>query len=91
MSDFGKMIKNEARMAAVEYLASHTYNIVLKSLGLPESAIADAEARGLEAIGLQALAGSDPAMSDHVSAEVRDALADLLDGAREMREAAQKL
>lgn len=89
MTELGKLIKQEARLAAVEYLVSHTYNIVLKSLGLPEETIAEAEERGLLAIGLETIVTSDPALSDHVSAEVRDALADLLAGAREMRAAGE--
>lgn len=89
MTELGKLIKQEARLAAVEYLTSHTYNMVLKSLRLPEATIAEAEEQGLTAIGLQPIVTKDPALSDHVSAEVRDALADLLAGAREMRAAGE--
>ena len=84
-----KEIKRETRLLALEYMVSHTYNMVLKFVGVSEEAIAAAEAEGLSAIGLQKLVDRDPALSDHVSAEMRDAIEDLMLGAREMRAMAQ--
>ncbi len=79
-------IAHAAKQAALEFFVCHIYNIVLKSLHLPEQTISEAESRGLENIGLTTFAGTDPAMSDHMSAEIRDALASLMLAAREMRE-----
>jgi hypothetical protein len=84
-----KEIKRETRLLALEYMASHTYNMVLKLVGASEEAISIAESEGLSAIGLQRLVDRDPAMSDHMSAELRDAIEDLMRGAREMRAMAQ--
>ena len=88
--EFGKKIKESARLLALEYLTCHTYNIVLRMSGADEGLIRKMEEDGLLTIGLQPLVTRDPALSDHVSAEMRDALADLLADAREMREAARK-
>jgi len=84
-------IKDGARLIALEYMICHVYNIVLRSTRLPEDAISESERRGLDLIGLTTFAGTDPAMSDHMSAEIRDALADLMRSAREMREAAARI
>ena len=85
-----KELKQEARMQAVEYMACHTYNMLLKLIGAQEEAIQAAESEGLNAIGLQQIVKRDPALSDHVSAEMRDAIGDLLIAAKEMRDMAKK-
>lgn len=82
-------IKETAKRLATEYMVCHVYNMILKLVQASESQIEEMESQGLKAIGLQPIVTSDPAISDHVSAEMRDALEDLLVAAKEMRATAK--
>lgn len=82
-------LRNEARQLAAEYMICHTYNLLMKLLGVSEADIRAAEQNGLQAISLQPIVTRDAALSDHVSAMMAEAIEDLQTAAKEMRERAK--
>ena len=82
-------VEAEARLAALEGLATTLYNMVLTVAGLSDDQIASLDKTLLDNAARAAISRFDPAMSDHVSAEVHRALERLLDGAREFRQFAR--
>ncbi|WP_143748237.1 hypothetical protein [Mesorhizobium carmichaelinearum] len=79
-------VKQEMRLLAIEYMLMEIYNLVLVSSDTPEPVVEGFEQRLLENVDrITSVVADDPAMADHAAAELRDALADLMTGARQMR------
>lgn len=79
-------IELHARLAAIEHLTCFTYNMMLANLPIP---LGEAEISTLEDVfkdkGQPTIGISDPAMSDHVHAEISAAQERLLGLARDLR------
>ena len=78
-------VKQEMRLLAIEYMLMEIYNLVLVASDTPEPVVEGFEQRLLENADRITSVVPDPAKADHAAAELRDALADLITGARQMR------
>lgn len=81
-----EQIEAEARIAALEGMVTLLYNVVLTASGLSDEQIAALDQRFLDSAALATISKLDPAMSDHVSDEVRQKTRRLLEGARTLRQ-----
>lgn len=79
------LVRQEARLLAIENMVMHVYNSLLMMHNVSEDDIEKIKRHSLELAEQNTFDNVDPVMSDHASAELRDALANLLNEAKEMR------
>lgn len=83
--DAQKEIEVDARLYAVEMMAVVAYNMAVDLTRIDERSLAEAEKDAATDTGLLTSGITDPAMSDHISAERQAALERLQTVARRMR------
>lgn len=83
--DGEKVIEIEARLFALEMMTVVAYNMAVNLAQLDEKELAEAEKDASTDTGLLTSGITDPAMSDHISAERQIALERLQEVARRLR------
>jgi hypothetical protein len=81
-----EQLKLEARLTAIEYMIGHAYSRILVMLKTTDEQMDQMEAQAKLSLGQTTLPGVDPAMADHFSAEIQEAIEHLLLVTREMRD-----
>lgn len=77
-------VKNEMRIAAMEYLLCQLWTNLLRMAGVTEQKFDESSQAMLAALKTQTFAGLAPEWSDLAAAELEDAVARLVDMQREM-------
>lgn len=88
-----KDIEIEARLVALEFLVGQLFRIHYDQMGFSDEQIAD-EHRKMRDFGSTMLSvegAGDPAMTDHMTAEINDAIQVVLKGVEDYRKAFKRL
>jgi hypothetical protein len=80
-----EQIKFQARLVALETLVVRTYNLAMASGGFTREQMDGADQMILDGTAQAASGKFDPVMSDHIAAEVHDAMQTLLNLAKVIR------
>lgn len=84
-----KEIEIEARLVALEFLVGQLFRIHYDQLGFSDEQVAD-QRRKMRNFGSRMLSvegASDPAMTDHMTAEINDHIEVILKGVEDFRKA----
>ena len=76
----------EVRLLALEYMAAHTLSVVYRLAGITPTVADIASDRGYERLMLETIPGNhDPALADHITAELASAIDALMRSAAELK------
>lgn len=79
-----KAIKRQVRLALIEYLLAHVMMRQYERMGLSRQAIFDSHDRMIGRLANEPLSEFDPAMSDHLTAELEEAALRFVSGLEKM-------